>query len=132
MFLHTRDLKVSPERMKYIKKCFPNSDERRELSIEYAKFSIMAGDYGDQDSIHDRYTLDPKDWWLLYGTFTPMLQRVALKLLGHPSSSSCCEKNWSTYSFIHSQTMDKMMTSKRMQDLVFVHNNLRLLSRRMP
>ncbi|KAL0313520.1 UNVERIFIED_CONTAM: hypothetical protein Sradi_5751300 [Sesamum radiatum] len=56
---------------------------------------------------------------------------ITHKLLGHVSSSSCCEKNWSTYAFIHS-TRRNQITPQRAQDLVFVHNNLRLLSRKTP
>ena len=54
-----------------------------------------------------------------------------MKLLGQPSSSSCCERNWSTYSFIHSVRRNKILPS-RAEDLVYVHNNLRLLSRKSP
>ena len=61
----------------------------------------------------------------------PKLQTIALKLLGHPSSSSCCERNWSTYNFIHSIKRNKI-TPERAEDLVFVHSNLRLLSRKRP
>ncbi|RZB97903.1 hypothetical protein D0Y65_021114 [Glycine soja] len=56
---------------------------------------------------------------------------VALKLLAQPCSSSCCERNWSTYSFIHSLKRNKM-APYRAEDLVFVHSNLRLLSRNTP
>ena len=58
----------------------------------------------------------------------PLLQSLAFKLLGQPSSSSCCERNWSTYAFIHSLRRNKLSPS-RAQDLVHIHNNLRLLSR---
>jgi hypothetical protein len=58
----------------------------------------------------------------------PKLQSLALKLLSQPASSSCYERDWTTYSFIH-----KILKSKPRpewaDDLVFVHTNLRLLSR---
>ncbi|GKC48011.1 hAT dimerization domain, ribonuclease H-like domain protein [Tanacetum coccineum] len=54
--------------------------------------------------------------------------RVRAHLLGQPSSSSCVERNWSTYAFIHSLRRNKLTTSCA-QDLVYIHNNLRLLSR---
>ncbi|KAF7841974.1 Dimer_Tnp_hAT domain-containing protein [Senna tora] len=60
--------------------------------------------------------------------FAPLLQNLALKLLCQSSSSSCCERNWSTYSFIHSMKRNKI-NPKRAEDLLFVHTNLRLLSR---
>uniref|UniRef100_A0A452XPT1 HAT C-terminal dimerisation domain-containing protein n=1 Tax=Aegilops tauschii subsp. strangulata TaxID=200361 RepID=A0A452XPT1_AEGTS len=52
----------------------------------------------------------------------------ALKVLGQPASSSCCERNWSTYGFIHSSGRNKL-TPARASDLVYTHNNHRLLSR---
>lgn len=76
----------------------------------------------------DRLNLDPQSWWAFYGSMAPMLQSVAARLLGQPSSSSCCERNWSTYSFIHSIRRNKIQP-QRAEDLVFVHTNLRLLSR---
>ncbi|PRQ41046.1 putative HAT dimerization domain, ribonuclease H-like domain-containing protein [Rosa chinensis] len=75
--------------------------------------------------------MPPMKWWVVHGSSTPNLQRLALKLLGQPCSSSCCERNWSTYKFIHSLRRNRI-TPQRAEDLVFVHNNLRLLSRRTP
>jgi len=51
--------------------------------------------------------MDPKAWWLVHGINAPILQKVALKLLAQPCSSSCCERNWNTYSFIHSLKRNK-------------------------
>ena len=117
--------------MKCFKRYFPNSEERTRVLLEYANFSTRSGDFGEFDSIHDRYTMDPKSWWVIHGVCAPMLQSVALKLLVQPSSSSCCERNWSTYSFVHSMRRNKM-TPKHAEDLVFIHSNLRLLSRKIP
>ena len=58
-----------------------------------------------------------------------MLQTLALNLLGQPCSSSCAKRNWSTYGFIQCMRSNKI-THKCAEDLVFVHSNLRLLSRR--
>ncbi|KAK3228260.1 hypothetical protein Dsin_008122 [Dipteronia sinensis] len=81
------------------------------------------------DSMNDRSLMGPVKWWINHGASTPTLQSMALKLLGQPCSSSCCERNWSTYNFIHSMKRNKI-TPQRAEDLIFVHNNLRLLSRR--
>ena len=70
-------------------------------------------------------------WWVVDGTSAPMLQSIALKLLGQPCSSSCCERNWSIYNFIHSMKRNKL-TPQRAKDLVYVYNNLQLLSMRSP
>ena len=75
--------------------------------------------------------MSPIKWWIVHGTSAPMLQSIALKLPGQPCSSSCFERNWSTHNFIHSMKRNKL-TPQRVEDLVYVHNNLRLLSRRFP
>ncbi|KAG5556173.1 hypothetical protein RHGRI_006710 [Rhododendron griersonianum] len=124
-----KDVEVARERMKCMKRYFPNSADRPKANMDFANFSSKAGEFGDSDSIHDRYAMDPKSWWVTYGASAPLLQSVALKLLVQPSSSSCSERNWSTYSFVHSAKRNKM-TPKRAEDLVFIHINLRLLSRR--
>lgn len=102
---------------------------RRIAIMEFANFCSMSVEFGDPESIEQRYELDPKSWWVMYGPSAPILQGLALKLLVQPSSSSCAERNWSTYSFVHSLKRNKSST-KRAEDLVFIHSNLRLLSRK--
>ncbi|GAV84096.1 Dimer_Tnp_hAT domain-containing protein [Cephalotus follicularis] len=122
-----QDNEITKERKIYLKRIFPNNEEFRAVQVEYGKFSGCLKSFSDSDSMSDRGKIDPKHWWLLYGSSTPLLQKLALKLLGQPSSSSCAERNWSTYSFVHSIKRNKM-TPQRAEDLVFVHTNLRLLS----
>ncbi|XP_077210351.1 uncharacterized protein LOC143845833 [Tasmannia lanceolata] len=126
-----KDTEIYAERVKCLKRYFPNSADRTKANVEFAHFSMKSGLFNDIDSINDRATLEPDDWWAVHGTCAPMLQSLALKLLMQPSSSSCAERNWSTYSFVHSLRKNKI-TPQRAQDLVFVHSNLRLLSRRSP
>jgi hypothetical protein len=59
---------------------------------------------------------DPLQWWGTYGARTPKLKELAFKLLGQPASSSCCERNWITYGFIHSLRRNKL-TLERAEDL---------------
>ncbi|KAL3731259.1 hypothetical protein ACJRO7_028178 [Eucalyptus globulus] len=75
--------------------------------------------------------MDFKIWWVNHGACAPMLRNLALKFLAQPSSSSCAERNWNTYSFVHSVRRNKM-TPKCAEDLVFIHSNLRLLLRKSP
>ena len=107
---------------------FPEENERNKVVVEFANFSGCMGIYSSYDSLKAKGILDPKIWWVMYGASTPTLQSLALKLLGQPSSSSCCERNWSTYSFIHSVISNKIPPTA--EDLVFVHTNLRLRSRK--
>ncbi|GKB33552.1 hAT dimerization domain, ribonuclease H-like domain protein [Tanacetum coccineum] len=123
-----RDAEISQERMKCFRRLFPNDDEHSKVLNEYAMFSMKSGVFSDLTSISMMGTMEPKSWWVNFGAQTPFLQTLAFRLLGQPTSSSCAERNWSTYAFIHSLRRNKLTTS-RAQDLVFIHNNLRLLSR---
>ncbi|RZB66100.1 hypothetical protein D0Y65_041950 [Glycine soja] len=124
-------MELTRERLKCFKRFFLDVDVRRKVNIEFANFSDGREGFDDLDSLNDRGQMDPKAWWLVHGINAPILQKIALKLLAQPCSSSCCERNWSTYSFIHSLKRNKM-TPHRAEDLVFVHSNLRLLSRNTP
>jgi hypothetical protein len=123
------DGEISNMRNQCFKRLFPNGVERRHVIGEFARFSICGAGFEHRDSIADRGELDPLEWWVTYGGAAPILQGVALKLLFQPSSSSCSERNWKTYSLIHDAKRNPM-TPKRAEDLVFVHSNLRLLSRK--
>lgn len=123
-----RDAEISEERKNCFKRLFPNNDEQRRVLDEYALFSMKSECFSDLTSISMMGTMEPNNWWVNFGAQTPFLQTLAFRLLGQPSSSSCVERNWSTYAFIHSLRRNKLTTS-RAQDLVYIHNNLRLFSR---
>lgn len=126
-----QDSEISKERKECLKKYFANEDERRSVNEEFASFSACLEEFSSSDSINDRGKMKPMKWWVVHGSSTPNLQKLALKLLGQPCSSSCCERNWSTYKFIYSLRRNKI-APQRAEDLVYVHNNLRLLSRLTP
>ncbi|CAM8948874.1 unnamed protein product [Rhodiola kirilowii] len=124
-----QDAEISKERKECIKKYFSDEGERLKVNEEFASFSSCLDEFASSDSIKERGKLRPIAWWSNHGAYAPNLQKLAMKLLGQPCSSSCCERNWSTYKFITSLKRNKI-TPQRDEDLVFVHNNLRLLSRR--
>ena len=59
------------------------------------------------------------------------LQTLAIHVLSQVASSSSAERNWSTYGFIH-YVKPNRLGSQKAEDLVYVHSNLRLASRRDP
>ncbi|GJZ63698.1 hAT dimerization domain, ribonuclease H-like domain protein [Tanacetum coccineum] len=118
-----RDAEISQERINCFRRLFPSADEHSMVLDEYAMFSMKSGFFSDLTSISMMGTMEPKSWWVNFGAQTPFLQTLAFRLLGQPSSSSCAERNWSTYAFIHSLRRNKLTTS-RAQDLVYIHNNL--------
>jgi hypothetical protein len=124
-----KDKEVSQMRMTCFKKYFRNSEDLAKVKEEYAKFSSCSDEFNDHDSIHDRWAVSLMTWWTNHGQSAPLLMSLATKLLSQPASSSCCERHWSTYSFIHSVKRNAL-TPERAEDLVFVHSNLRHLSRK--
>ena len=95
------DAEISTERNNCFKRLFPNEDYRIRVNNEYAIFSLKSRSFGDPDCISSMYDTNSKNWWACFGSHIPLLQRLAFRMLGQPTSSSCCERNWSTYSFIH-------------------------------
>ena len=67
------------------------------MNTEFTKFSAASEAFLDNDSLHDKGFLDPKHWWVVYGSSFyskyPTLQALTLKIFGQPYSSSCCERN---------------------------------------
>ena len=124
-----KDLDISVQRMKCFRKFFPVLKDLNQVKDEYSRFATCSEELNDFDSIYDRWVLDPLKWWANHGQSIPMLQKLALQLLNQPASSSSCERNWSTCNFIHNIQRNKL-APERVEDLVFIHNNLRLLSRK--
>jgi len=77
-----------------------------------------------EDVVH----MDPIDWWSTYGSETPEVAEVAKKVLSQSVSSSSAEQNKSTYSYIHNVKRN-CLNNARADKLVFLHSNIRLLSR---
>ena len=115
-------------RMTCFKKFFHIPQELAQVKEEYSRFSSCSEEFNDPDSIHDRWAVSLMTWWTNHGQSVPLFMSLAIKLLSQLASSSCCERNWSTYSFIHSVKRNTL-APERTEDLVFVHSNLRHLSR---
>ncbi|XP_057461894.1 uncharacterized protein LOC130752113 [Actinidia eriantha] len=75
-------------------------------------------------------TTQPDEWWRLFGHSAPNLQKLAIRILSQTSSSSGCERNWSVFERIHTKKRNRL-EHQRLNDLVFVHYNLRLQNRHL-
>ena len=40
------------------------------------------------------------NWWNFYGTDTPELKEMAMRILNLTTSSTSCERNWSTFEIV--------------------------------
>jgi len=67
-------------------------------------------------------------WWEQFGIDTPELQKFAVRVLSQCCSATGCERNWSVFEFIHSKKQNRL-EHKRLNDLVFVHYNLKIKQR---
>jgi hypothetical protein len=56
-----------------------------------------------------------------------LLPRIVRRILAQVVSSSSCEQNWSSYSFVHSKVRNRLLSSHA-EDLVYVYTNSRLLN----
>jgi hAT family C-terminal dimerisation region len=64
-------------------------------------------------------------WWQMFGSSTPTLQKLATRLVSQCASSTGCERNWSTFAFIHTKVRNRL-SYKKLHKLVYVNYNLRI------
>ena len=67
-------------------------------------------------------------WWSLYAADYPDLQRLAVRILSQTCSITQCDRNWSMFERIHLKKRNRL-EHQRLNDLIFVHYNLRLQER---
>ncbi|XRB08607.1 dimer_Tnp_hAT domain-containing protein [Pycnococcus provasolii] len=65
-------------------------------------------------------------WWKMHGASTPMLRKLAMRVLAQPASSSGCERFNSAGSHIMSVKQASMLT-QNMETHLYVYHNLRVL-----
>jgi hypothetical protein len=70
-------------------------------------------------------------WWFTSGSVGKLLPRIAWRILAQVVSLSLCERNWSSYSFVHSKVQNRLLPS-RAEDLVYVYTNLRVFNQNLP
>ncbi|CAN0858787.1 hypothetical protein LINGRAHAP2_LOCUS30877 [Linum grandiflorum] len=69
------------------------------VNIEFTMFQRKQGLFGKKVARNacDNFEFNPVAWWRMYGGDTPYLQKMAIKIMSLTSSSSACERNWSTF-----------------------------------
>ncbi|KAL3829149.1 hypothetical protein ACJIZ3_017951 [Penstemon smallii] len=105
-----------------------NSIEAARARIQLSDFVSNTGIFARPQTIVDREIMPAVKWWSLHGASVPELSSLAVRVLSQSVNSSCAERVWSTYSFIHSVARNRM-NADRAESLVYVHYNTRLLSR---
>ena len=65
------------------------------------------------------------EWWLQFGGDAPHLRKVVVRILSQTTTSNGCERNWSTFTLIHTKVRNRL-SYRRLEKLVYVHYNMRL------
>ncbi|KAI3842174.1 hypothetical protein MKW92_013889 [Papaver armeniacum] len=84
------------------------------------------GTFGDGDAIDQRMTISPEKWWSLYGGECPELQTFAIRILSQTCTGALrygLKRSLSEQLHMNGRNC---VEQKRLNDLTFVHHNLRL------
>jgi hypothetical protein len=108
----------------------PGQQPLRDLvTCQLVEYRDGTGPFADVTIFASASTLPAHKWWRVFGrAAAPELAKIAVKVLAQVASSSCCERNWSTFSFIHSKLRNRMSV-KLAEDLVYIHSNMKLVHR---
>ncbi|GJY36907.1 hypothetical protein Tco_0422285 [Tanacetum coccineum] len=81
-------------------------------NVEMPKYKKQMDRFGKELAIstcevnNEKY--DPANWWGTFGGATPNLKKIAMRILALTSSSSGCERNWSTFEEIHTKKRNRL------------------------
>jgi hypothetical protein len=92
---------------------------KAEFNLYFHTMSLYCGEYV-WSSIGVKEV--PHLWWFISDSIGKFLPRIAWRILAQVVSSSSCEWNWSSYSFMHSKARNRLLSS-RAEDLVYGYTN---------
>jgi hypothetical protein len=114
--------------MTVIEKLLPDEEDQQAARSSCSSFRAKERQFGRPSAAKDAGSMPAHQWWDMYGSAHPQLQKVALKVLSQPVSACSCERNWSAYDFIHSRRRNRL-TANRARKLVHVFTNGRLVDK---
>ncbi|KAG5020141.1 hypothetical protein JHK82_016051 [Glycine max] len=121
------DFEVTNGLFEFIKKLIPQFDVQQKILTKLHLYKIGAKNFGSDFAMAQRKTHSPIYWWRMFGSQTPNLQKLAIKILSLTCSASGCERNWSVFEFIPNKR--NRFEHKRLHDFVFVKYNQQLKQR---
>ncbi|XP_073138631.1 uncharacterized protein [Henckelia pumila] len=113
-----------------IKRLEPDLNAQASMINEIKLFTEQIGEFGSPLAKMAVKKSLPAEWWNEYGEEAPHLRKIAIKVLSQTCSSSGCERNWSTWSLIHTKLRNHLAIAK-LHKLVYVHYNMRLRVRNL-
>ena len=93
--------------IKAFEKITSDPDEARALRKQFADFHMRKWLFSTAAACVNASTMAAIEWRATYGSESPELAEVARKVLSQPITTSSTERNWSTYSYIHSVKRNK-------------------------
>nr|XP_028956498.1 uncharacterized protein LOC103441098 [Malus domestica] len=118
-----------------VEKFFPDNYEvqNQVINVEMHKYRVKEGGFGrhlaELGCAENDENYNPVAWWYNYGNGVPNLQRMAIKILSLTTSSSGCERNWSSFEGIHTKKRNRLDTT-RLNNLVYVQFNARIMNKK--
>jgi hypothetical protein len=122
------DHELSEGRKEAFRRIYQDRASFDEVEAGFIDFSTANGRFSSYDVLRDRGAKKPHAWWATHGAAWPPLQEFAMRILSQVTSSSCCERNWSTYGNLYSLKKSRLEQS-RAESMVYVQTNLRLIYR---
>ncbi|WVZ96482.1 hypothetical protein U9M48_042115 [Paspalum notatum var. saurae] len=114
------DVEVMTNVLAAFEKIADSPSENKVFREQFNIFIMKKGMFAVPEVQSDAYSMNAIDWWTSYGSVTPELAEVAKRLISR--------RIWSTYQYIHSAKRNKLNPGTA-DKLVFIHSNLRLISR---
>ncbi|XP_040945800.1 uncharacterized protein [Gossypium hirsutum] len=111
-----------------IERLEPSMDTQVRMVNQLLLFRDKHETFGTPQAQRAWKQMNPAEWWMIYGTCVPELQKLAIKVLSQTTSASNCERNWSTFSYIHTKARNRLKY-KKLEKLVFTYYNMRLKMR---
>lgn len=96
-----------------IERVFPDDVESQVKAIEqHSSYTAGHGLFGRPMALAAAKTMPAHRWWSSFGSGTPELQLVATRVLSQTVSASACERNWSTFEFVHTKKRNRLSSQK--------------------
>ncbi|WVZ58925.1 hypothetical protein U9M48_009143 [Paspalum notatum var. saurae] len=106
-----------------------DQETRDKIDAQSLDYEALRGEaFSNKMAKKNLETMSPLDWWRSYGGRAIEIQRFARHIVSLCASSSSCERNWSTFEFIHTKKRNRFL-HKRLNDTVFVFYNRKMKTR---
>lgn len=98
----------------------------RRMDRQMLDFERRQGCFLGSQGEYDEFLPEPLTWWGVVGKSAPDITALATRILAQDCSASACERNWSTWSLMHTKRRNRL-TVPQLNRLVYCTTNLRLV-----